>query len=235
MQRYFSFDKELTLTQNDKHHIINVMRMKKGDKIVIVYDKVNYLCEITEISKKDVFTKKIGEIEENNELSKKLILAFSLVNETKTDLILQKGCELGVSEFIPIITERCKVKLNNKENKKIERWKKIIKEAAEQSHRNILPDLNKILTIDELCKLPFDLKILCSTKEKEKNIKNVLQNSTKCDTIIIVVGPEGGISDLEEERLNKNGYISTSLGSTILRTETAPIFAVSAIRYNLMR
>ena len=235
MQRYFALNKKLELSNQDKFHITKVMRMKIDDLIEVVYDEKVYLCKILKISGNDIEIEKIEEINVNNELEKKITIVFSLVNETKVDFILQKCTELGAYDFIPYSANRSKVKLDKKENKKVERWNMITKEAAEQSYRNICPKVNNIMTINDICNLDYDLKIIASTKENEKTVKNVLQNNNNCDRIIIVVGPEGGFDEKEEDIFNKNGFISTSFGTTILRTETAPIFAMSVLKYELMR
>lgn len=235
MQRYFVVNKDLKLNSQDIFHISKVMRMKINDIIEIAYDKKVYLCKLTNISKDEVNYEILEEKMENNELETKITIAFSLVNETKIDFILQKCTELGAYDFIPLNLERCKVKIDKKEDKKISRWNLITKEASEQSYRNICPKVHNIMSIKELVKLDYDLKIFCSTKEKEKTIKNVLQNNLNCDRIIIVVGPEGGISKKEEDFLISNNFKGITFGNTILRTETAPIFAVSAIKYELMR
>mgnify|MGYP004565746539 FL=1 len=233
MQRYFAVDKDLNISDKDKHHIINVMRMKLNDKIEIVYDEKVYMCEINDISKKDVSYSVKGIIDINNELPVKVTIAVSLVNEKKLDFILQKCTELGVYDFILVNSDRSKVKIDGKEKKKIERWNTITKEAAEQSHRNIKPIVRDIMSINDVLKLDYDLKLTCSTKENEKTIKNVLQNSTNCDRIIIVVGPEGGLTVSEEEKLEKNGFIPVTLGNLILRTETVPIYIMSLINYEV--
>jgi len=233
MQRYFAVDKDLNISDKDKHHIINVMRMKLNDKIEIVYDEKVYMCEINDISKKDVSYSVKDIIDINNELPVKVTIAVSLVNEKKLDFILQKCTELGVYDFILVNSDRSKIKIDGKEKKKIERWNTITKEAAEQSHRNIKPIVRDIMSINDVSKLDYDLKLTCSTKENEKTIKNVLQNSTNCDRIIIVVGPEGGLTVSEEEKLEKNGFIPVTLGNLILRTETVPIYIMSLINYEV--
>ena len=134
-----------------------------------------------------------------------------------------------------IDSERSKVKVNEKTDKKIARWNLITKEAAEQSFRNISPNVYGIMKLKELVNLDYDLSLVASTKNIKKTIKNVLQNSTKYDRIIIVVGPEGGLSNKEEDFLLDNGYTGVTFGSTILRCETAPLFIMSAIKYELMR
>ena len=233
MQRYFAVDKDLNISDKDKHHIINVMRMKINDKIEIVYDEKVYLCEINDISKKDVSYSVKDIIDVNNELPVKVTIAVSLVNEKKLDFILQKCTELGIYDFILVSSDRSKIKIDGKENKKIERWNTITKEAAEQSHRNIKPVIKGIMSINEVSKLDYDLKLTCSTKENEKTIKNVLQNSTNCDRIIIVVGPEGGLTNYEEEILKENNYSPITLGNLILRTETVPMYIMSLINYEV--
>ena len=233
MQRYFAVNKDLNISDKDKHHIINVMRMKINDKIEIVYDEKVYLCEINDISKKDVSYSVKDIIDINNELPVKVTIAVSLVNEKKLDFILQKCTELGVYDFILVNSDRSKIKIDGKEKKKIERWNTITKEAAEQSHRNIKPIVREIMSINDVLKLDYDLKLTCSTKENEKTIKNVLQNSTNCDRIIIVVGPEGGLTVSEEEKLEKNGFIPVTLGNLILRTETVPIYIMSLVNYEV--
>lgn len=233
MQRYFAVDKDLNISDKDKHHIINVMRMKLNDKIEIVYNEKVYMCEINDISKKDISYSVKDIIDVNNELPLKVTIAVSLVNEKKLDFILQKCTELGVYDFILVNSDRSKIKIDGKEKKKIERWNTITKEAAEQSHRNIKPIVRDIMSINDVLKLDYDLKLTCSTKENEKTIKNVLQNSTNCDRIIIVVGPEGGLTVSEEEKLEKNGFIPVTLGNLILRTETVPIYIMSLVNYEV--
>ena len=233
MQRYFAVDKDLNISDKDKHHIINVMRMKLNDKIEIVYNEKVYMCEINDISKKDVSYSVKDIIDVNNELPLKVTIAVSLVNEKKLDFILQKCTELGVYDFILVNSDRSKIKIDGKEKKKIERWNTITKEAAEQSHRNIKPIVRDIMSINDVLKLDYDLKLTCSTKENEKTIKNVLQNSTNCDRIIIVVGPEGGLTVSEEEKLEKNGFIPVTLGNLSLRNETVPMYIMSLINYEV--
>lgn len=238
MQRYFTDKKNnniFTLNEDDTYHITKVMRMNINDKIEVIYDNKLYISKIININ--DVIEAEIiEEKEDNNELSQEIILVQSLVKEQKMDYILQKNTELGVSKIIPYLSSRSIIKLKpNDYNKKVDRWNKITKEASEQSKRNSIPVVTNPIDLNELIKIDADIKILCTVNEKSKSLKNVLQNSKKCDRIIIVVGPEGGFTTDEETKLIDNGYISTSLGTSVLRTETASIFVVSSIRYNNMR
>lgn len=234
MQRYFSNSKEndkLFLINDDIYHITRVMRMKDNDKIEVIYDNDLYICNviINELPWVDIISKEEGKIED-----KEIILAIPLLKEQKMDLVLQKATELGVTKIIPVTMERSIVKLDDsKEVKKIDRWSKICKEASEQSKRNSIPVISNIMTLKELVK-EEGIKIVCSTIEKENNLKKFLTEHKNYDKIIIVVGPEGGISSKEEEYLVSEGFTRVSLGKRIMRVETVPIFILSALNYEFM-
>lgn len=234
MQRYFAKDKvdnKIELLDSDMYHIKKVMRMNVNDNVEVIYDKKLYLCKITDNYEIEI----INEIEENNELDIDITIAIGMVKEQKFDLILQKLTELGVKEIIPLIMERSIVKLDNsKINKKLERWNLICKEASEQSKRNIVPKVIAPMTIKELVKLDYDKKLICSVKQRENFINSYLQHKEKCVRIIVVIGPEGGVSNNEEQFLNENGFVSISLGSRVLRVETAAIYVASVINYSCM-
>ena len=234
MQRYFAKDKindKIILLDSDMHHITKVMRMNIGDEIEVIYDKKLYLCKI--INNYEIET--VKELEEDNELNIDITIAIGMVKEQKFDLILQKLTELGVKEIIPLAMERSIVKLDgSKINKKLDRWNMICKEASEQSKRNIIPKVKEPMTLKELVKLDYDTKLICSVKQKENFINYYLQQEEKCAKMLVVIGPEGGISDKEEQFLNDNNFISVSLGNRVLRVETAAIYVASIINYSCM-
>lgn len=234
MQQYFAKDKDLNLDDGDYHHIKNVMRMKKGDLIKVVFNEVIYTCKLTSVLDSVAFDVISKEKKSGESIS--VAVAFALIKEQKLNYLLQKTTELGVSSLIPTVMKRSVVKIDkNKEDVKLERWQRICKEASEQSFRNKLPNLKRILTLQDLAYLDYDLKLLCSLNKNTKNIKKVLQKNNKCVKILLVVGPEGGFEPEEEEYLLKNGFISVSLGNSVLRAETAPVVALSMINYEFMR
>ena len=235
MQRYFSNQKEenyYLLSNDDNYHIKKVMRMKMHDQIEVVDNEKVFICEI--ISLDPIKAKVQEELSENHELKKKVIIVQSLVNENKMDFILQKCTELGTYAFYGYKATNSVIKENDKSDKKIIRWQRIVKEAAEQSKRNIIPNVMEIIDLKKLCCLEADVKILSTVNEMSNTVKKVLQQKKKCDTIIIVIGPEGGFTKLEEDKLMENGFISTSLGKTVLRTETAGMAFMSMINYEWM-
>lgn len=232
MQRYFCVKKDndiFFLNEENSYHARTVMRMKIGDKVEIIYDSKLYIGEI--ISFDDlVKCRLIEEKSEYNELGIKVTICQSLVKEEKMDLILQKCVELGMNSFIPLKTKNSIIK-NLDENKKLVRWQKIVNDASRQSKRNIIPKVLNVMNLEDITKLDYDLKILCTVNELSMSLKNILQNHKKCGTMIIVIGPEGGFKKDEETYLINNGFLSCKLLDFVLRTETAGIVALSMINY----
>ncbi len=231
MQRYFAQnknEKNFIMNENDLYHMKVVMRMKNGQKIEVVYDEEIYICKYDNNN-----IEIIEKLQNNTTKLPELILVIPLLTEAKMDYILQKSTELGVDTIIPVRMERSKVVVDSKkEIKKIERWLKICKEASEQSKRHNIPKIEKICDFKNLNDLE-GTKIVCSTTSNFL-IKNFLTNNQNYDKIIIVIGPEGGLSNKEEKYLNDIGFVSVSFGKRILRVETVPLYILSIINYELM-
>ena len=145
------------------------------------------------------------------------------------DFIVQKCTELGVSEIIPVVSERSVAK-----GEKSGRWQKIAKEAAEQSGRALIPKISALTDFKSLLKKKneFDLALIPWELEKTNKLKAILQNSSP-KNIIILIGPEGGFSSQEIEQAKAAGFIPVSLGKRILRAETAGLAILSMIMYEL--
>lgn len=235
MQRYFAKEKKgntLILEPSDLRHIKTVMRMNNNDLIEVIYEEKVHLCHLNIHDDIEVIIDKV--LEHNKQNIPEITLILPFLKEQKIDLILQKGTELGVKRFIFMEMERTIVKIDaSKEKNKIERWSRICKEASEQSMRNDIPIVEIIKDKSDLDKLE-GLKLLCSTQEKEKTIKNFLKKELKYDKINMMIGPEGGISSKEESYYEQKDFIKVSLGSRIMRVETVPIFLASIIHYEYM-
>ena len=235
MQRYFaSIDKQyiVHLNEEDEHHVLHVMRMKKGDEIEVVDQQKVYLCRIDQVS--PLLISAIHEIATDVELNEDVTLLFALTKGDKIDLVLQKATELGVKKVALIQSERTVVKYEQKDlEKKTVRFQKIMKEASEQCHRVIVPTF---LGVFNLKSLPFtvfsDLNYVAYEKDANK-VNESFEGLTKNKSITILVGPEGGFSEQEIDNLVKLGFVRTSLGKRILRAETAAIYALSVIGYLL--
>lgn len=236
MQRYFS--KELkdgyfTLDDGDLYHIRVVMRMKNLDKVEIVYQEKVYLSCV-EIVNEMYKIKQLEVKEDGVQKIPEVILCIPVLKEQKMDFIIQKSTELGVHKIIPLKMLRSVVKLDgNKEYKKVERWRKIAKEASEQSKRLSIPEITNVMSLRDLKKLD-GLKLVCSTISDNNHLHNLLQKHTMYDRIIVVIGPEGGLSSEEENLLVEMDFLPIRLGNNIMRVETVPIFFLSVINYEYM-
>jgi len=225
----------MTITGKDAHHISHVLRMKVGQQLQIVgNDQVSALMEIEAITEAVVSVRLVEKLATFNEPSIRIILAQGLPKSDKMDFIVQKAVEMGVSEIIPVSMDNCVVQLDTeKAKKKTERWQKIVEEAAKQSKREIVPQVSRPLTLKQLLDLKqgVRLKIVAYEVEDRRGLKEFLQSQKSIKEILLLIGPEGGISKEEFNLLKEGGMISVSLGKRILRTETAGLATVAAILY----
>ena len=236
MQRYFVTKKKddiFSFSTEDAHHIKNVMRMEIGECVEIVYENNLYRAHI--ISLEPVQAQIAEEVPSKDAMKPYITLAQALVKEQKMDFILQKTTELGIDEIIPLTTVRSVVKTNDKTCQKVVRWQRIVKEASEQSKRTSIPKVNLPKSVKEVALLDYDLKILCTVNELSKNLNKVLSNLSKRARILFVIGAEGGFTKEEEQYFLDHGFVSCSLGSLVLRTETASLYVMSVIQFLLSR
>lgn len=236
MQRYFAKEKEndnFLLEEKDYHHIKTVMRMKDNEKIEVVFEKTLYLCRIENVKDKaNIIIEKTLEIEEKNDIKVNIIIPY--LKEQKLDFIFQKATELGADEITLAPYLRSVIK--EKEGKlasKYERWNRILKEASEQSKRLSTPKLTLLSNLKEVGNLE-GLNLICSTTETKETIKKVVKTSSNYDKINVVIGPEGGLTEKEEETLVNLGYKKVTFGNRILRVETVPLYILSIINYEFM-
>lgn len=249
MQRYFvkqsANENRFLIEADDRHHMIKVMRMEIGDKIICVGPFGNAaVCEIAKITDEQVVADVVQWIDEKSELPILITIASGLPKGDKLEWVIQKGTELGANEFIPFTASRSVVKWDAKKAaKKIDRWQKIAKEAAEQSHRGIVPDIVSPLGFKALIEKSknFDYKLAAFEDESRTGETSIfsatLQKMKQGESLLLVFGPEGGLAEEEVRVLKENGFALCGLGPRILRTETAPLYALAAISYHfeLMR
>lgn len=249
MQRYFvtrtADDGKFEIVEDDLHHIVRVMRMKAGDQIICVDPHgAGALCEIAEITSEKAVANVVKWLEESSELPVRITIASGLPKGDKLEWIIQKGTELGAFEFVPFTAARSVVKWDEKKSaKKLERWQKIAKEAAEQSHRSLVPEVQSPLSFKELAKTgsDFTYRLIAYEEEARQGEASVLADifgkANSGESILIVFGPEGGLTPGEVDTLKGQGFLACGLGPRILRTETAPLYILSAASYHfeLMR
>lgn len=237
MQRYFAklINNKILLDDGDVHHLLNVMRMKKGDKIEAVADEKLYICEIKETNPLNIETIEIAPLK--SEIENNVTLFFALAKGDKIDFVIQKATELGAKKIVLMKTSRCVVKFDDKDfEKKCIRYQKIAKEASEQSHRLVVPEIVGVVDINKIPdSLMCDINYVAYEKEAGSTEKSFyeLENLAKDKSVSIFIGPEGGFSEEEVDKLINRGVKSISLGKRILRCETAATYALSVIGYIL--
>ncbi|MFC2948398.1 16S rRNA (uracil(1498)-N(3))-methyltransferase [Virgibacillus sediminis] len=246
MQRYFVPNENwagehVILTDDDFHHVVRVMRFKEGDKIICNHPEGQAsICEITQVENNRVIAMILENLEGSAELPVNVTIAQGLPKGDKMDLIIQKGTELGASSFIPFQADRSVVLWDSKKmEKKLVRYSKIAKEASEQSHRNKIPSIHPAMQISELLEesSQYELKIFPYEEEakgkQSPSLGDILQKAEPGQKIFVCIGPEGGFSSEEAEKLIQQGFHPVRLGPRILRTETAALYTLASISYHL--
>ena len=227
----------ISIVGDDVKHIRNVLRHKVNDELEVCDESgVRYLTKIREFLENEILLDIIEQSDKNTEMPVKIDLYQGLPKSDKMDLIVQKTTELGVSTIIPVMTDRVIVKLEKgNENKKIERWNKIAAEAAKQSGRQLIPIVENVVNLEKIVEnlSKYDIVIVPFECEKDSTLKNILKNvKNKIENIAVVIGPEGGFSEKDIEILEKAPNVEkVSLGTRILRTETAGLATLAMLLY----
>lgn len=229
-------NKTCIIEGEDVKHISKVLRCRIGEELEICdNDNNEYICEITNIDKSQVELNIIEVVDIKRESDLKIKVYQGLPKGPKMEMILQKLTEVGVDEIILVQTKRTVVKVDDKkEDKKIERWERIIYEAAKQSKRGKIPKLRGVLSFKEALAdmKENDFNIAPYENERTKSIKQAIKG-VDIKNIGVFVGPEGGFEDTEIKAIEEIGGQSVSLGPRILRTETASLVASSIVLYEL--
>lgn len=243
MQRYFIEDSftaqgEAVLQGENYKHIVRVMRMTEGSQVIVVSDEGAFVTTIMRISETEVHVKKEGEALPSPELPVHVTIANGLAKGDKHDLIVQKGTELGMTGVILFKAERSIVKWDERKGKKrIERLQKIAHQAAEQSHRVVIPTVENPMTIKQLIveSEKYDVCLYADEEAAKQDNRPRLMDRVATlkprDKVLVVFGPEGGLSREEAASLQAANFLPIALGPRILRTETAPLYFLSAVSY----
>jgi 16S rRNA (uracil1498-N3)-methyltransferase len=226
------------ITGSDVNHIKNVLRMKKGEHILISDgNDREYECEIISLESEAIEAKILDVFGSAAELPTKITLFQGLPKSDKMELIVQKAVELGVYEVVPVVTRRAVVKLDAKKaKKKVERWNTIALSAAKQAKRGRIPEVKPVMTLKEAfsyCK-EFDSSII--PYEDAKGIghsRQVVKDLKGKGHIGIFIGPEGGFEEAEIEAAMEQGILPITLGKRILRTETAGMAVLSILMFEM--
>ena len=217
------------LTNEQTHYVKDVMRLKIGDKLSIFNTSGEWSAVIESYRKNVAKIKIMGKVRDNDN-EKNIWLAFSPIKQNSLNFIIQKCTELGVQRFVPILSARTVVREIN-----LERIKKIIIEASEQSNRISVPEIDKTESLKNfLSKFPKNgCLIFCDINSDKKDLKNILKKQND-GPVCILIGPEGDFSESERKAIIElNQTFSISLAKNILKAETAALSAVTIVNYHL--
>lgn len=232
LQKLSLLNQPVVIRDEKAHYLSSVLRCKTGARLVVTDETgCSYAAQILSTSKKEVAIEITGDYILNTESSLKITLVQGLLKGEKMDFVIQKTTELGVSAIIPAITERSQLR----ETRKHSRWKKIAEEASRQSGRTKVPEIFETCSFKDI----FNLQVLSSGRgvifweQGGEKLPAVASGLLHADTIILFIGPEGGFSEEEVLQASKKGFLTATLGSRILRAETASIAAVSILQFAL--
>ncbi len=231
----FYYDHDLatgvTLTLNEKasRYLVSVLRMQPGRPCIVFNGQGGeYAAILTHAGKKQAEVL-LGEFNDiNNESPLKIHLGIAISRGDRMDWVVQKATELGVHRITPLFTERTEVKLKGERlDKKLEHWQQIAISACEQSQRNQLPTIDMPTTFSEwVSSVEADRKLVLHHRTEQR-----LQSETGVDSCCLLIGPEGGLSETEIELALSENFQALSLGPRVLRTETAPISALTLVQF----
>ena len=230
MQHYFAHIDNgfVHLSESDAHHVLHVMRMRVGDTLVAISEGKEYLADIKSLSPLTIQV--MEELDTNNELNSDITLLYCLSKGDKIEFVIQKATELGAKRIALISSKYCVTKIDNQSfQKKLPRYLAIAKEASEQCHRQIIPEILGVFDINKIPEsLLSDVNLVAYEKCDDSPSLEIKNKS-----VSILIGSEGGLDPKEVDTLLKRGFKTVSLGKRILRTETAAIYALSVIGYYL--
>lgn len=231
-------DEQVTITGDDYHHMVHVMRKKKDDQVICSHpDGRQAICDIIAIDDQ-VTLRVVDFLDAETELPIDVTIVQGLPKGDKMDWIVQKATELGARSFVPFNALRSIVKWDKKkEGKKLDRLRKIVKEASEQSHRQILPEIYSVQTLANVVELSQGYDHLFMAYEEtarevaSAKLSHHFKRIQPGNRVLIVIGPEGGLDEKEVRAFFDADFQAIRLGPRILRTETAPLYLLSALSY----
>ena len=226
----------VAITGPQAHQIARVLRMRPGDHLVVLDDsgwefEAQLLAVQPELVRGEVVSRRVV----SGEPQTRITLYQGVLKSDRFEFVLQKGTELGVVEFVPLVTARTVALDRDAPGKKHSRWQAIVQEAAEQSRRGRKPALQGAMPFAQACEevsRRAGLKLLPWEEESGLCLRNALRAAAGIGGVVhLFVGPEGGFSREEVELARGHGLLPVTLGRRILRAETAGLVAAAAILY----
>ncbi|HVC50337.1 MAG TPA: 16S rRNA (uracil(1498)-N(3))-methyltransferase [Burkholderiales bacterium] len=219
---------ETRMSESAGHHAAHVLRLKPGDHVTLFDGEgKDYLSRILSLSKSGVYIITETCSIPDRESPVMMELAQGISAADKMDFTLQKAVELGVVKIVPLLTQRCLSKLDvEKATRRVSHWRQVVVSACEQCGRSIVPKVAPIESLDSYLKTSSEegVKFMLSPRSDHGFSSFLAPNN-----LSLLVGPEGGLTETEEQKALRSGFVAVKLGPRILRTETAALAALSAI------
>jgi 16S rRNA (uracil1498-N3)-methyltransferase len=233
--------KEITLSEDESHHLVSVNRAKDGDTVVVFDGKGNeWICELAAADRKSARLK-VRFAQKARPLPWRITLGQALPLGGAMDSIVRKATEIGVSAIVPLESERTQVHLDgDRSDKKIGKWQTAALEAAKQCGNPWLPEIAPVSPASAFMESAkgYDLKLIASLQPGAKSLKAVLgqfrsAKGSAPKNVLWLVGPEGDFTPAEMSRSKAAGFEAITLGPLVLRCETAAVYALSILAYEL--
>ena len=218
-------DNRAALTGSHADHLIRVLRARVGQECDIATGTVVRRGRILSISDSRVDFE-LGE-EVTAPAHANITVLLAVFKFDRMEWAIEKCTELGIGQIVPVIARRTDAHLASASVKRVERWRRIARQAAEQSRRTAPTEIADPIKVPEAASLRAALCIVLAESERQATLREVLSTNGDADEILLAIGPEGGWTEEELELFHKKGWVSASLGHTILRAETAAIAAVA--------
>lgn len=238
MPRFFidadlAVETTVELTETVFHHWVKVLRAQTGEQAILFNGQGGeYQVELTEVNKKTASVAVLSHNPDDRTPAFSTLLGQVMSKGDRMDYAIQKAVELGVSEIQLLTSERCEMRLKyDRDQKKIDHWQGIAIAACEQCGMNRVPKILAPVSLNDWLEQDLPTTKLVLAPNKDKN--DVLADATS--EITLLIGPEGGLSETEIATANSKGFKNWCIGDRVLRTETAPVVALSILNYNLTR
>lgn len=218
------------LNDNAFQHAVKALRMQNGQSLELINGRDNgyYAATLLEVSKKQALIEVHSFHPLDNESPLRVHLGQSLSRGERMDYAIQKATELGVATITPLFSERCEVKLNaERQDKRQQHWQQVAISACEQCLRPLIPPVQSPQNLADWCaSVEAELKLVLHHRTPAR-----LSSLAKPASVALLIGPEGGLSEAEIELAEQHGFIAMALGPRVLRTETAPVAALSILQH----
>lgn len=225
------------ISGDDARHISRSLRMAEGDAVTVSDNSgVEYTATLIKIRDEECLCEIISENPSQSESPVDITLFMAYPKGDKLEMIIQKATELGVRKIVPFESSRCiKRPREDKIDRQTARLSRIAEEACKQCGRSRLVEVSSPISFEEMLReaISSDVSLFCYEGERERSLKDILSSNAGYKKISVIVGSEGGFSEEEALRALRAGCLPISLGKRILRCETAPLFVLSAISYEL--